>query len=256
MNQLIDRRSFTTMGLAGGAALLAAKVRADQPHSHHSHEPPANRGDQKTQVTMLLYPGTTVLDWIGPYEALHRVEGVEVVLAAKDTNLMKSDSGIVDYKANVSLDQIERTDVLLVPGGAEGLMVAANDPVIIDWLRRIDRTTLYTVGVCTGSLILAHAGFLKGKRATTYWAFPQILEASGATFVQERWVRDGKYWTSAGVSAGIDMTLALIADLYDARRAMMAQLAIEYDPQPPFNSGSLKTAPKEVVDALRAPNKK
>jgi putative intracellular protease/amidase len=253
MTELIDRRSFTTMSLAGGAALLASGVRAEQARGN---ETTASRGDKKTQVTMLLYPGTTVLDWIGPYEALHRVANVEVVLAGKTTDLMKSDSGIVDYKANVTLDQVERTDVLLVPGGAEGLMVAANDPVIVDWLRKIDKTSLYTVGICTGSLILGHAGFLKGKRATTYWAFPQLLEAAGATFVQERWVRDGKYWTSAGVSAGIDLTLALIADLYGPQSAMMAQLAIEYDPHPPFNSGSLKSAPKEVVDALRAPKKK
>jgi putative intracellular protease/amidase len=248
MNDLIGRRSFTAMGLA--SAVLPASARAEQPRGS---EGAGVRGDKKTQITMLLYPGTTVLDWIGPYEALHRVPGVEVVLAAKTTDLMKSDSGIVDYKANVRLDQIERTDVLLVPGGAEGLMVAANDAVIVDWMRRIDRTTLYTVSVCTGSLLLAHAGLLKGRRATTYWAFPQVLETSGATFVPERWVRDGKYWTSAGVSAGLDMTLALIADLYGPKRAMMAQLAIEYDPHPPFNAGSTRTAPKEIIEAMPGP---
>lgn len=247
MTTPIDRRSFTALGIAGGAALLAGSARAVLPRAEPA---PASREGKKTQVTMLLYPGTTVLDWVGPYEALHRVEGIEVVLAGKTTDLVKSDSGIIDYKANVPLDRIERTDVLLVPGGAEGLMTAANDPVIAEWVRRIDKTTLYTVGICTGALFLAQLGLLKGKRATTYWKFPNMLEGAGATFVPERWVQDGKYWTSAGVSAGIDLTLALIADLYGPKQAMMAQLAIEYDPHPPFNAGSARTAPKEVVAAL------
>lgn len=247
MDKLIDRRSFAAMGLVGGAAVLAAGARAEQPERN---EAGGSRGDKKTHVTMLLYPGTTVLDWVGPYEALWRVPGVELVLAGKTTELMKSESGIVDYKANVALDQVERTDVLIIPGGAQGLMAATNDPVTADWVRRIDRTTIYTVGICTGSLMLSQLGLLKGRRATTYWKFTGMLEGGGASFVPERWVRDDKYWTSAGVSAGIDLTLALIADLYGPKRAMMAQLAIEYDPRPPFNAGSVRTAPKEVVDAM------
>lgn len=248
MQNMIDRRSFAAIGLAGSAALLTGRdATATQPAAAAG---PGLRAGKKTQVTMLLYPGTTVLDWVGPYEALHRVEGVEVVLAAKSLDLMKSDSGIMDYKANVTFDQIDRTDVLLVPGGAKGLMDASNDSATMDWLRRIDGTSIYTVGICTGTLMLSHAGLLKGRRATTYWKFTGMLDQAGSTFVPDRWVRDGKYWTSAGVSAGIDLTLALIADLYGPQRAMMAQLAIEYDPHPPFNAGSIRTAPREVVEAL------
>ncbi|MEV0109898.1 DJ-1/PfpI family protein [Nocardia sp. NPDC050799] len=243
----IGRRAFTAIGLAGGAAMLTAGAPTGQPPGG---EPTPAGEDRKTHITMLLYPGTTVLDWIGPYEVLHRVPGVEFVLTAATTDLMTSDSGLVDYKANIPLDRIERTDVLIVPGGAQGVMGAAEDPVIADWLRRIDRTTIYTVGVCTGSLILAHIGLLRGRRATTYWKFPSMLEGAGATFVPQRWVRDGKYWTSAGVSAGIDISLALTADLYGAKRAMTTQLAIEYDPRPPFDAGSVRTAPPDVVDAL------
>ena len=246
MSDPIDRRSFTALGLAGGAALLAGGARAEQTRS----EARPSREGKKTQVTMLLYPGTTVLDWVGPYEALHRVKDIGVVLAGKTTDVVKSDSGIVDYRANVPISQIERTDILLIPGGAEGLMVAANDPVIANWIRKIDSTSIYTVGICTGALLLGQVGLLKGKRATTYWKFPHMLEASGASFVPDRWVRDGKYWTSACVSAGIDLTFALIADLYGPKQAMMAQLAIEYDPHPPYNAGSVRTAPKEVIDAL------
>lgn len=249
MSDIINRRSFTATGLASAAALLGASANAQQPAGAEA----AQARGGKTQITILLYPGVTMLDWVGPYEALHRVPGVEVILASETTDLMKSDSGIVDYKANVSLDQITRTDVVLVPGGAEGVTAVCNDPVVMDWLRRINRTTTYTVGVCTGSIILARAGLLKGKRATTYWAFPKLIEAEGATFVPERWVQDGKYWTSAGVSAGIDISLALIADIYGPKRAMMTQLSIEYDPHPPFNSGSVRTAPKDVLDAMARP---
>lgn len=247
MSTLIDRRSFNALALAGGSALLGGGLRAESPLPDSAIDGGVAR---PMHVTILLYDGTTVLDWIGPYEALHRVPGVELVLAGKDTDLMKSDSGIVQYKANVPLDQIERTDVLIVPGGAKGMMEAANDPVIADWVRRMDQTSVYTIGICTGALLLSHLGLLAGKRATTYWKFTGMLAGGGATFVPERWVRDGKYWTCAGVSAGIDLTLALIADLYGPKSAMMAQLAIEYDPQPPYTAGSVRTAPKEVIDAL------
>ena len=115
-----------------------------------------SREGKTTHVTIMLYPGTTMLDWVGPYEALHRVDGVELVLAGKTTEWMTSDSGMVDYKANVAFNAIDRTDVLIVPGGAKGVMAAANDPVTADWLRRIDRTSIYTVGICTGSLPVSY----------------------------------------------------------------------------------------------------
>lgn len=247
MNDTLNRRSFAALSLASTAALLAGCAHPDKPFLN---EQGGTRTGKRTQVAILLYPGTTVLDWIGPYEALHRVEGVDVILAAKTTELMKSDSGIVDYKANVTLDEVKSPDILLVPGGAQGLMVAANDPVTAEWVKQMDETSSYTVGICTGSLLLAKLGLLDGRRATTYWKFSDMLGGGGATFVPERWVQDGKYWTSAGVSAGMDLTLALIADLYGTKAAMMAQLAIEYDPHPPFNAGSIRTAPKAVVDAL------
>ncbi len=215
MSTLIDRRSFNALALAGGGALLGGGLRAESLVPDSAIDGGVAR---PMHVTMLLYDGTTVLDWIGPYEALHRVPGVELVLAGKDAELMKSDSGIVQYKANVSLDQIEHTDVLIVPGGAKGMMEAANDPVIADWVRRMDQTSIYTIGICTGALLLSHLGLLAGKRATTYWKFTAMLASGGATFVPERWVRDGKYWTCAGVSAGIDLTLALIADLYGPKK--------------------------------------
>lgn len=247
MNDLIDRRSFAALGMVGLAASVAPPLLAAQPMTT---SPAGLRDGKKTRVTILLYPGTTVLDWVGPYEALHRVEGIELILAGKTLDVVKSDSGLLDYKANVPIADIDRTDVLIIPGGAQGLMQAATDPETGKWVRQMDSSSIYTIGICTGALMLAYLGMLKGRRATTYWKMQNLLARGGCTFVPERWVRDGKYWTSAGVSAGIDLTLALIADLYGPQRAMMAQLAIEYDPHPPFNAGSVRTAPQAVIDAL------
>ncbi|MEM5515625.1 DJ-1/PfpI family protein [Henriciella sp. AS95] len=232
------------------ATLVVILAAGFQPAFAETDTTADNADTKATRITFLLYPGTTVLDWIGPYEALHWVDGVEIILAAKTTDIMKSDSGIVEYKANVTLDEVDRTDVLIVPGGAKQMMEAANDPEIADWIRRMDETSTHTVGICTGSLMLAHIGLLEDRRATTYWKFTPMLAGGGAIYEEARWVQDGKYWTSAGVSAGIDLTLALIADLYGAETAMKAQLAIEYDPDPPFNSGSLQAAPQTVIDAL------
>ena len=248
MKNRMDRRCFTAMSLASTAALLSppsAAAESEQPDVQ------GMRKDQRTKVTILLYPGTTLLDWTGPCEALAWVPEIDVILAGKTTDLMKNDNGIIDYKANVTLDQIDHTDVLIVPGGAKGLMDAANDPVIADWVRRMDETTIYTVGICTGALMLTHLGLLEGRRATTYWKFTSMLAGGGANFIpRDRWVKDGKYWTSAGVSAGIDATLALIGDLYGSKAAMKAQLAIEYDPQPPYNAGSLHSAPMDIIAEL------
>ena len=183
MHKTIDRRSFTAMGLCATAALPATSAPAEpQPKLQGA----GIRGGKKTQVTMLLYPGTTMLDWVGPYEELSRVEGVEIILAGKSTDPMKNDSGIVEYRANVSLDHIEHPTCCSFLVAPRALLTAYNDPVIMDWIKRWIRATTYTVGVCTGALRLAHAGFLKGRHATTYWAFPHMLEQQGATFVQQR----------------------------------------------------------------------
>ncbi|MBD3744622.1 MAG: DJ-1/PfpI family protein [Sphingopyxis terrae] len=248
MTDPLDRRTFTSLGLASTTALLSSGSGAAERGGSH---PRGIRKDQRTTITILLYPGTTILDWIGPCEALAWVPEVDVVLAGKSTDLMKNDRGAIDYKANVMLDQIERTDVLIVPGGAKGLIDATNDPIISSWVRKIDMTTIYTVGICTGALMLSHLGLLKGRRATTYWKFTGLLAKDNAIFdPTERWVKDGKYWTSGGVSAGIDATLALIGDLYGTKAAMKAQLGIEYDPRPPYNAGSIHTAPLDVINEL------
>ncbi|PZO71701.1 MAG: glutamine amidotransferase, partial [Sphingomonas taxi] len=203
------------------------------------------------RVAILLFPGTTVLDWVGPYEALHRVRGVELLLVAETLELMTADSGVMQYKANQTFEDVASADVLIVPGGGPSVHETSGNPVLMDWVRRIDATTRYTTSTCTGALIVARAGLLEGRRATTHWALKTMLSNAGAKYVPERWVVSDKYWTAAGVSAGIDMTLALIADIFGDDTAMMTQLRIEYDPHPRFDAGSERTAPPRILAAVR-----
>lgn len=247
MTTWLNRRALASLGLGMGVGLMSTNAAARQRSEGGLI---GTRHGRKTRVAILIYPGATMLDWIGPYEAMHRIDGFEILLVGKTTNVVKSDSGIVDYKANLTFDEVATTDVLLIPGGAKEMLTAAADPQTADWIRRMDAVSSYTVGICTGALFLARLGLLDGRRATTYWKFTPMLSGFGATFVPERWTQDGKYWTSAGVMAGVDLTIALIAEIYGRRSGQMAQLAIEYDPDPPFDTGSVRTAPQDIIDAL------
>jgi transcriptional regulator GlxA family with amidase domain len=153
--------------------------------------------------------------------------------------------------AEHSLEQAGQPDIVLVPGGPGEVAARAGGPVL-EWLKEVDRTSTWTTSVCTGSLILAAAGLLDGKRATTHWLALEELARLGADVVEERVVFDGRYATAAGVSAGIDMALALAARVAGDIVAQAIQLGIEYDPQPPFDAGSPHKAPAEVVELLRA----
>ncbi|ASK96824.1 DJ-1/PfpI family protein [Xanthomonas campestris pv. merremiae] len=254
------RRQVSRVGLFGlGALLVGSRADADaaKPAASPSVTVPERAkhetSDVATKVVILLYPGTTMLDWIGPYELLHRVPGIELVLAAKTRDLYKSDSGMVSYQANVLLQEIDKADVLLIPGGGMGVRAVSNDAQVMDWIKRIDKTSRITASVCTGALILGRAGLLRGRRATTHWALQNMLNDQGATYMDERWVVSDKYWTSAGVSAGLDMTLALIGQLCGDTEAMKAQLKIQYDPRPPYQAGSWSTAPAAIREAVGAP---
>jgi len=189
----------------------------------------------------------TSLDFIGPFDVLGIMPNSKIRTVAKQAGPIRIDAGIPLLNAQHSLKEVTEADILFVPGSIDNSHVQ-QDEEILDWLRRIDRTSRWTTSVCTGSLILAAAGLLKGIRATTHWAVLQTLETHGAIPTQERVVREGKYVTAAGVSAGIDMALTLAALEHDETTAKCIQLAIEYDPQPPFDSGSPATAPAQVVE--------
>jgi len=202
------------------------------------------------KIAILLFDRFTALDAVGPYEILARMPGAEVVFTAARRGPVRSDLGSLALTADATLDEVTAADLLLVPGGP-GSLDQCEQPEVLDWLRAVDATTTWTTSVCSGSVLLAAAGLLTGRRATTHWFLPQALAGFGAQPVDERVVFDGKYATAAGVSAGLDLALHLVGRIHDAETAQGIQLLIEYDPQPPYTAGSTRTAPPAVVDAVR-----
>ncbi len=194
------------------------------------------------KIAILLYDGFTALDAIGPYEILSRLPNARVSFVAKQPGAVTADTNQLALVASKALGDLPEPDVLLVPGGLQGTLDAADDPVIQDWIRHAHEHTRWTTSVCTGSLILGAAGVLDGLDATTHWYSRTWLDEYGATYLPERYVRRGKVVTAAGVSAGIDMALWMVSEMAGDQVAKTVQLAIEYDPEPPFDSGSYLTA--------------
>jgi putative intracellular protease/amidase len=202
-------------------------------------------------VAILLYDRLTALDAIGPYEVLSRLPGASLTFVAREAGPVRTDNGMLTLVAEKSIADVDPPDILLVPGGPGEVAARAGGPVL-DWLRAAHETTSWTTSVCTGSLILAAAGLLEGRRATSHWLALGQLGRLGAVPTAERVVFDGKIVTAAGVSAGIDMALALASEIAGEQVAQAIQLGIEYDPQPPFDSGSPAKAPADLVELLRS----
>jgi putative intracellular protease/amidase len=203
------------------------------------------------QIAILLYGRFTVLDAIGPYQVLSGIPDAETVFVAEHPGPVRDEVGSLVLSAAAGLADVPRPDVVVVPGGP-GQRDQMQDGPVHEWLRAADQTSTWTTSVCTGSLILAGAGLLAGRRATTHWLAMDELGALGATPVGDRVVSDGKYVTAAGVSSGIDMALTLTGRLAGDDTAQAIQLMIEYDPQPPYDAGSADRAPAEIVSRLRA----
>ncbi|HWG08418.1 MAG TPA: DJ-1/PfpI family protein [Solirubrobacteraceae bacterium] len=202
-------------------------------------------------TAILLYDGFTALDAVGPYEVLSRLPGARATFVAAEAGPVRTDNGMLTLTAELSLEQLPAPEIVLVPGGPGEVAARAGGPAL-EWLRAAHETSTWTTSVCTGSLILAAAGLLGGKRATGHWLAMDKLRELGAEGVSERIVFDGKLVSAAGVSAGIDMALALAARIAGEQVAQAIQLGIEYDPQPPFDAGSPQKAPSEIVALLRS----
>jgi transcriptional regulator GlxA family with amidase domain len=207
--------------------------------------------DARVRIAILVFEKLTALDAIGPYEVLRSVPGWEVRFVGPQKGMVRTDSGALGLNADYSLDEVTEPDVVLVPGG-EGNRSLMEDEVVLSWLRGVDAHTKWTTSVCTGSLVLAAAGLLDGRRATSHWLFLEQLGELGADAVGGRFVEDGKFVTAAGVSAGIDMALHLVGREAGPEVAQAVQLGIEYDPQPPFEAGSPDKAPAAIVEVVTA----
>jgi transcriptional regulator GlxA family with amidase domain len=203
------------------------------------------------QIAVLLYDRFTALDAIGPFDTLGRLGGAEVVFVSERPGPVRTDNGSLALVADKGLDEVTRPDIVIVPG-APHPEVQMENPAVTQWLRAVDATTTWTTSVCTGSMLLAAAGLLDGRRATCHWMFLDRLSAYGAAPTGERVVFDGKYVTAAGVSAGIDMGLTLLGKIAGDEYAQAVQLMTEYDPQPPYDAGSPAKAPAALVARLRA----
>lgn len=193
-------------------------------------------------VAIGIYDGFTALDCVGPYDTLSRLPGARVRWVAPARGPVRADAGLI-VSAQETFADVPAPDLLLLPGGM-AFPNAESDPELIDWVRAAHATTTWTTSVCTGSLILGHAGVLDGRRATSHWAALPLLAGLGATPVEERVVLDGKVATAAGVSAGIDLALVLCERIAGREVAEAIQLGIEYDPHPPFDAGSAARAPQ------------
>lgn len=274
----MNRRHFTKLAvLSGGIAPLLTgcqaaaiktavetpltpaerKQRAEQ-QSQRAHEAFLRDGGSdfkmtgSEQIVMLLYPGFAALDLVGPQYLFAALMGAKLHLISADNDLkpVKSGEGLLILPTHVQADCPANPDILFVPGGASGTLAALKNIAFIDFIKNTAAVSKYVTSVCTGSLLLAQAGLLRGKRATSHWTTVDLLAKSGAIPVRERVVWDGNIVTGGGVTAGIDFGLQMIAALRGKRYAEAIQLQAEYDPLPPFDAGSPEKADAFVRDNL------
>ncbi|HEV7232673.1 MAG TPA: DJ-1/PfpI family protein [Sphingorhabdus sp.] len=200
-------------------------------------------------IVFILFDNVTQLDFSGPVQFLSRLPGAQIYVVSKDGGAVTTDSGF-SILPKASFADCAQADIICVPGG-HGVREAIADPVLVDFVRKQAKGAKWVTSVCTGSFILGAAGLLESKRATTHWAYTHLLPLFGATHEAARVVRDGNLVTAGGVTSGIDFALELMAMISGEDVARTVQLALEYNPAPPFNSGTPDTAPEQILFNLR-----
>ena len=202
-------------------------------------------------IGILLYDGYSTLDAMGPYQVLGELMGVDVFFIGRNKGLIADGRGM-KVQCDKSIDDVKQLDVLVIPGGFKKTYEATKDTALLNWIKAIDVNSKYTTSVCTGAWILGATGILKDKEATTHWYGKNILAKEfGAKVQNKRFVKSGKYWTSAGITAGMDMSLALVNEIMGEQYTKRAMLDLEYDPQPPFKGGSEQNTEKDIVENMR-----
>ena len=202
-------------------------------------------------IAIPIFDQITALDAIGPYEVLSRLPDAKVSFIAAEPGPKRTENGMLALHADLALDDLTDPDVIVFPGGF-GTRALTTDEEVLAWLRRAHETSQWTTSVCTGSLVLGAAGILEGLEATTHWLLLDALAKYGATPVTRRVVEQGKVITAAGVSSGIDMALTLASRIAGDELAQAIQLGIEYDPEPPFDTGSTEKAPTEIIELVKS----
>jgi cyclohexyl-isocyanide hydratase len=209
-----------------------------------------SRSSNKLNIVFILFDNVTQLDFSGPVQFLSRLPGTKTHVVSKDGNSISTDCGF-GIEPTGSFANCPQADILCMPGG-HGVREAIGDAAIVEFVKAQAKAATWITSVCTGSFILGAAGLLKGKRATTHWAYTQLLPLFGATHEEARVVRDGNLVTAGGVTSGIDFALELMALAQGEDVARSVQLALEYDPAPPFAAGHPSRAPQPIIDGLRA----
>lgn len=203
-------------------------------------------------VGILLYDNYAILDAMGPYHVLSELMDTKVFFVGRRRGLITTGEGM-KVQCDTSINDVKQLDILVIPGGLNATYAETRDSVLINWIKAINAHSKYTTSVCTGAWILAATGLLKDHQATTHWYGKKILKDKfGIEAQDKRFVRSGKYWTSAGVSAGIDMSLALVNEIRGENYTKAVMLDLEYDPQPPYNAGSEQKTEKQIVDVMRS----
>ncbi|MBB5396128.1 DJ-1/PfpI family protein [Mucilaginibacter sp. AK015] len=202
-------------------------------------------------VGILLYDNYAVLDAMGPYHVLSELMGAKVFFVGRHKGLITTGNGL-KVQCDTSISEVKQLDILVIPGGLNETYTATKDTELLNWIKAIDARSKYTTSVCTGAWILAATGLLKDHEATTHWYGKKLLKDEfGINAADKRYVKSGKYWTSAGVSAGIDMSLGLINDIMGEEYTQTVMLDLEYDPQPPVKGGSEHNTDKAIVESVR-----
>lgn len=205
-------------------------------------------------IAFLLYPGLSLLDMIGPYSVLSNLgRGYRTVVVGEKVESMPDDFGL-GITPHLSIDDVPKPYALIVPGADLATFTTMANDKLMAYIRSAGEKAEVVCSVCTGACILAQAGFLKGRKATTHWAYAPFLEKLGATYIRQRWVEDGKFITAAGVSAGIDLALHLAARFADEAASKAVQLYVEYEPQPPFGGLDWSMANEEAISKASAVN--
>ena len=237
----MDEKRRKLLQASGVASVLLASVAARSLAQGVSKNRPMH-------VNIIAVPDMVQLDITGPYEVLARTPGWTVDMVAATPEAVRTDRGL-RLLPNVTRATARPSNILVIPGGT-GIDTAMLDAEWVDYVRKESANCDYVFGVCTGSLLLGAAGLLKGKRAGGHWQARDMLSQFGATVSNDRMTRDGNIYTSGGVTSGIDMALRVVADIAGLETAQKIQLAMEYDPAPPFAGGTPYTSPPEIVAAV------
>ena len=242
----MNRRQFTQQLCGTAVSAAFAELANSQPQTRDARGEHYSAPDRRTEIAMLIYPGMTALDLIGPQQVFGYLPGVNVELVAKTKDPVRSDTGVTIQPSKTFADCVDPVDVLFVGGGSEGTVALMTDGETLDFLARRGKTARLVTSVCTGSMVLGAASLLRGYKATSHWSIRDILPQFGAESVVSRVVHDRNRITAGGITAGIDFGLRVAAELRGEDYARFLTLALEYDPQPPYGPSELQTATPAV----------